>query len=213
MNSATPSKSLVVLTADRNAQFAIRGILSRYKSLGIRQLGQDAVDYITHPEKDPGVLRSSRDLLALYRNSHTHALAIMDREGCGRESLTAEALENQIEDSLRLGGWEGRAAAVVIDPELDVWVWADSPHVEKEIRWAGQAANLRAWLDEKGFAFNAAGKPLRPKEALAAACLNVHQARSSALYKSLAEKVSLARCTDRAFMRLKATLQAWFPET
>jgi len=205
-------KSLIVLTADKNAQFAIRGILSRQQSLGIRRLVQDAVEYITHPEKDPGVLRTARLLLSPFLRTHAHALAIMDREGSGCGTSPAEQVEEQIAADLRVAGWTDRVAALVIDPELDVWVWADSPHVEAEIGWADQSTNLRAWLVQKGFLFSAEGKPLRPKEALEAALRHVRMPRSSALYRSLAEKVSLARCTDRAFLKLKMILQSWFPE-
>jgi hypothetical protein len=30
--------------------------------------------------------------------------------------------------------WEDRAAAIVIDPELENWFWADSPHIADPIR-------------------------------------------------------------------------------
>ena len=204
-------KNLVVLTADKNAQFAIRGVVSRHQSLGIRQLVQDSVEYITHAEKDPGVFRTAKHLLSPFLRTHAHALAIMDWEGSGCGPLTAEQVEEQIVADLRIAGWTDRAAALVIDPELDIWVWTDSPHVEAEIGWVDQSSNLRAWLAQKGFLLSAEGKPLRPKEALEAALRHVHMPRSSALYKSLAEKVSLVRCTDRAFLKLKTTLQSWFP--
>jgi hypothetical protein len=32
--------------------------------------------------------------------------------------------------ALFTSGWENRAAAVVLDPELEIWVWSDSPEVE-----------------------------------------------------------------------------------
>jgi hypothetical protein len=206
-------RNLVVLTADKNAQFAIRGILSRNRSLGFRLLPQSSIEYVTHPEKDPGVLRTAKLLLSPFLRTHPHALAIMDREGSGCGTSTAEQMEQQIEADLLAAGWADRAAALVINPELDIWVWADSPHVEAEIGWADQSTNVRAWLVQKGFLFSAEGKPLRPKEALEAALRHVHMPRSSALYKSLAEKVSLVRCIDRAFLKLKTTLQSWFPET
>ena len=213
MNPLAFPGNLVVLTADKNAQFAIKGILSRDRSLGICRLGPNSVEYITHPEKDPGVFRTAKLLLSPFLRTHLHALAIMDREGSGCGTSTAEQMEQQIETDLLAAGWANRAAALVIDPELDIWVWADSPHVEAEIGWVDQSTNLRTWLVQKGFNLSAEGKPIRPKEALEAALRHVHMPRSSALYRSLAEKVSLVRCIDRAFMKLKTTLQSWFPET
>ena len=55
MTSALPQKALVILTADKNAQFALRGILSRHKALHIKSI---AADFHVHPGRDPGVLVS-----------------------------------------------------------------------------------------------------------------------------------------------------------
>jgi len=55
-------------------------------------------------------------------------------------------------------------------------------------------------------------KPPRPKDALEAALRVAQEPKSPALYGSLAGKVSLTRCTDRAFLKLKTVLQSWFSE-
>jgi hypothetical protein len=70
---------------------------------------------------------------------------------------------------------------------------------------------VRTWLREQAFEFDANEKPVRPKEALEAALSVPNQPRSSALYKQIASSISLARCRDKAFMRLKHQLQSWFP--
>ena len=41
---------------------------------------------------------------------------------------------------------------------------------------------------------------------------HVRRPRSSALYAALGEKVSVERCSDRAFLKLKTTLRNWFGE-
>src|SRR5947209_5369412 len=116
---AAPPNTLVVLTADKNAQFALRGILARDKSLGIQEI--TATFYI-HPEKDPGTLRTAHEFLRPFIYTAAHALVVMDREGSGREELTRDNLEQQIEEALEKSGWGSRAGAVVVDPELDLWV-------------------------------------------------------------------------------------------
>jgi hypothetical protein len=209
MTLSAPSKDLVVLTADKNAQFAVQGILSRFKSLSIRQL---ETDYYVHPEKDPGVLHHAHDFLRPFSKSHEHALVLMDREGSGQEETSREALQQGIENELNASGWNGRAAAVVIDPEIDIWVWSDSPHVDHELGWSNHVPALRTWLREKGFLPRDVVKPQRPKEALETALREVKMPRSSAIYRALAEKVSLSRCTDPAFGKLKSVLQMWFPK-
>ena len=70
---------------------------------------------------------------------------------------------------------------------------------------------VREWLRSQGFTFEANGKPTRPKEALEAALRVPDLPRSSALYQAIAEKISLRRCGDEAFARLRKQLVTWFP--
>jgi hypothetical protein len=210
MRPAPPPKDFVVLTADKNAQFAVRGILSRYRSLGIRRVDPD---YLLHPGKDPGVLHSAHEFLRTFAKLYTYALVLMDREGSGQEAVLRADMEARIEEALGKSGWNDRATAIVIDPELDIWAWSDSPHVDHELGWSKRQPDLRTWLTEQGLLKTGAVKPDRPKEALEAALREVRKPRSSALYQALAEKVSLERCTDLAFEKLKTALQRWFSAT
>jgi hypothetical protein len=66
-------------------------------------------------------------------------------------------------------------------------------------------------VDLRGFSINADGKPDRPKEELDALVPVHRQPRSSALYEKVTARISLRRCNDPAFSRLRATLEAWFP--
>jgi hypothetical protein len=209
MTDARLSNDLVVLTACKNAQFTIQGLLTRFKSLGIRELSPD---YFIHPGKDPGVWHNAHNFLRSFSKTHDHALVMMDREGSGQEDLEREEMETQLEQQLGVSGWDDRAAAVVIEPELDIWVWSDSPHVDHELGWANRQPDLRTWLREQTFLAEGEVKPVRPKEALEAALRQVRKPRSSAIYKSIATKVSLVRCIDPAFGRLKTVLQEWFNE-
>lgn len=135
----------------------------------------------------------------------------MDREGCGEERASRDELEAKIEQALRTSGWNDRARAVVIDPELEIWVWNDSPHVQDELGWGESDHSLRTWLQQQGFLTEGTRKPAQAKEALEAALRKVRKPRSSAIYQALAEKVTLSRCTDEAFEKLRTTLQMWFP--
>jgi hypothetical protein len=206
-----PPRDLIVLTADKNTQFAIEGILSRYASLGIRPVDCVDGDYVVHSDRDPGVLRDAAEILRRRTGAYGHALVVMDREGSGRESEPRESIEETIESKLRAGGWDGRAGAVVIDPELEAWVWCDSPYVEEILGWRGRKPNLTDWLAQKGFAVPPSRKPSPPKDAFEAALREAKRPRSSALYRELAEKVGLKRCGDPAFLKLRGLLQKWFP--
>lgn len=140
------SRDLVLLVADKNMEGALRGLLSRPQSLGLREI---SCDLFIHPERDPGCLLRSHLLLQPFVHSHSRALVLFDMDGCGQESLGRAALERQVEARLFGAGWGDRAAAVVIDPELEVWVWNDSPHVAKALGWEDGESSLKEWLKEK----------------------------------------------------------------
>lgn len=137
---------------------------------------------------------------------------MFDRDGCGRHGQTRQQLEAEVEKNLRSAAWGDRAACIVIDPELENWVWSDSPHVDSVLGWEGREPALRGWLQAQGYWNAGSPKPDRPKEAVEEALRNVRKPRSSALYQELAESVSLERCSDPAFLRLKTLLAKWFPQ-
>jgi len=97
---------------------------------------------------------------------------------------------------------------VVIDPELEIWVFAKSRHVA-EIIASGDAESLQAIWQK----YSVAGelKPQKPKEAMEEVLRQKRIPRSSSLFRQLAERVSLRDCTDRSFVRLREVLKKWFP--
>lgn len=208
MTTGLPQQDLVILTADRSTEFALTGIIGRGRSLGIRPI---TCQFYNHPEKDPGCCLTGHDFLRPFANHFQHALVVFDREGCGQEQHVRENLEAEVAERLYRAGWEGRAQAVVIDPELEMWVWSDSPQVDRILGWHDRQPDLRSWLVEQDFLDRPGMKPPRPKEAFQAALRYVRRPLSPALFSALAEKVSLDRCTDNSFLKLKETLQVWFP--
>jgi hypothetical protein len=198
-------KDLVLLVADKNAHFALKGALGRPEALGIRPI---EFEFRVHPGRDGGTRRTGPEMLALERRRFKHALLVLDFEGCGTELPNATALEAQLDGRLSTH-WKEAAKSIVIEPELDVWVWGADNAVEVIIEWpAGKS--VREWLCERGFKFEGNDKPTRPKEALEAALRIPGLPRSSALYQSIAEKISLRRCGDEAFIRLRKQLLEWF---
>ena len=200
-------KDLVLLVADKNAQFALKGALGRPEALGIRPI---EFEFLVHPGRDGGTRRTGPEVLALERRRFRHALLVLDFEGCGTDLPNATELEAQLDGRLS-AHWKNAAKSIVIEPELDVWVWGADNAVEVVIEWpAGKS--VREWLREKHFAFDANEKPARPKEALEAALRIPGLPRSSALYQTIAEKISLRRCGDEAFIRFRNQLIEWFPK-
>ena len=100
---------------------------------------------------------------------YSHGLMIFDHEGCGHENEPVADVESIVRHHLHNSGWGDRAEVVVIEPELEAWVWSDSPHVEEVLGWSNQIPSLRAWLTDRHLLAPRATKPSRPKEAMQAA--------------------------------------------
>lgn len=209
MTGEVPIKDLVILVADLDIEFALRGVLARPDDLGI--CDGISFDIYRHVYHDSGCFKDSEHFLRQFLQSHRFALVVFDREGCGQERLDRRALESQVEDRLGRNGWQGRSAAVAIDPELEAWVWAQGPRVEEVLGWSRRTPGLGRWLRDAGF-LNAERqvKPDRPKEALRAALRQAGTPVSASLFQQLAQSVCFDACRDEAFAKLRATLRDWF---
>jgi hypothetical protein len=199
---------LVVLVPDKNLEATVKGLLSRHQSLSVRQLNAHVH---VHPARDPGCLKVGPDFLRAFSSLYRHGLILLDRDGRGSESQSREQLESDIEFRLDASGWNGRAKAIVLDPELEVWVWSESPHLSHFLGWTADAASLRQWLIDQGYLTTDRPKPDRPKDAVEKLLRRARLPRSSSRYFELAQKISLHRCEDRAFLKFKETLLSWFP--
>jgi hypothetical protein len=182
-------QDLVVLVSDKNMEFTIRGLFTKPQAFSIRSLSHNI---LIHPERDPGCLLRAHDFLRPSIRQYAHALVMLDRQGCGKDGLDRSALENELEQRLFASGWLGRAAAIVIDPELEAWVWSDSPFVDAALGWQGHTPTLRNWLRDRKYC-EGTSKPSLPKEALHDAIRVVSKPRSSNLYYNLASSVEAGR--------------------
>src|SRR6266513_2389199 len=109
-------RDLILLVADKNMEASLKGLLSRFRSLKFRQV---VFDLYVHPERDPGCLLRAHDFLRPFASRYERALVLLDHAGCGQEAEECSKLEADIEKRLGVTGWEGRAAAIVIAPELE----------------------------------------------------------------------------------------------
>jgi hypothetical protein len=197
---------LIVLVADKNMSTAIAAILSNHDRLRIRRL--DFQGPYAHPRRDPGVYKFGPEFLRSFQEQASNALVVFDRDGCGSQE-SRNQLEADVEARLSQSGWAERSCAIAIDPELENWVWSESPHVASALGW--EHTELRAWLAESGYQPEGAIKPLNPKDTVEEALRLKKIPRSSVVYRQIAEHVSFERCTDGAFLKLCRVLRRWFP--
>ena len=139
---------------------------------------------------------------------------MFDYHGCG-STEPRERIQGTVEDQLSRNGWGSRAKAIVIEPELEVWIWGDLVSAAKNLGWTGQQEKMRSWLMRNGLWFKDQPKPPSPKKALEAVVGRTPHGRlvrrHPRMYQAIAEAANLDRCQDPAFQELVATLRRWFP--
>lgn len=210
-------QDLVVLVADGAIQQVVQTLLkTRQESLGIRSVGYEVVRDALH---DSGSESKAVDLLRGYCRSHQYALLIRDLEGSGWEDEGAASMEQNFTSSLEDNGWSGRAATIVLEPEIEAWLRFDSSAFTGLIK--GQARKRREDGDaeikataarhaERNGGVNEIEKPVRPKEVFESVLADYGVIRSNSLYGHLAERESLKACQVPSFVRLKSQLATWF---
>lgn len=199
---------LIALVADSNMENTLRGLLSRHQALGIRPI---TYDIFRHDKRDPGCWTDAHNYLRPYTRQYRYAMVLFDHEGSGQESRRGVDLQEELESRLEANGWvEDRARVLVLEPELEIWVWSDSPQVDSCLGWQTHRPDLRAWLRQRKLLAPDTFKPANPKKALEAALREVKIPRSSAIYRQLAEQVSFRGCVDPCFNRFCTILTEWF---
>ncbi len=209
MNAEKYLKNLIIVVADSEMEFVTHSLLEqRHQSLGIQPI---TFDIKRHIHRDAGCLTDCHNYLREDIRYYHYSMVLFDKEGCGREQYSSTEIEREVEGRLSKNGWNDRCAAIVIDPELEAWVWSDSSEVDKVFGWKDRTPPLREWIKSKTPYWPAENlKPERPKEALQSAMKAVRQPFSSRLFADLAQTVSLERCIDPSFQKFKNILKKWF---
>jgi hypothetical protein len=201
------------IVADADMEHIVRGMLQRPRfdlALGCGSfVFEPSLDVLRAVgDNDPGLYQRIESYVRPVRESHRYLAVLIDAEWSG--SPGAARIRADILDACHRSGWpEGDAVAVVMDPELEVWIWQDNPTVEKAV--GHQGSSLRAALALSGVWPEGSPKPPRPKEALEAVLRRNRVPRSSALYRRVAGQISVNACTDAAFVELRSALRRWFP--
>jgi len=208
-------RDCIFLVADKNMQAAFEGFLTRqafYQSLGCGNFSFDPRQDIAvaSGDNDPGLYTRGHELLRPYQATHRHAVVVLDAEWDGSPGKAAitEHLTTQISTT----GWAaGLFVVIVIDPELENWIWQQNDHVARGLGF-GNSNELMADTDLQAAWPQGQGKPTSPKEILETLLQKRRIPRSSAIYKQITSQVSTRRCQDSAFQQLIASLKAWFPQ-
>ena len=86
-------KDLVALVADKDMEYALKGLFTRTKALAIRSV---EADILVHPQHDPACARGGVEFLSRMAGRYRQALLMFDFEGCGMEGrFSHDEIEEQ----------------------------------------------------------------------------------------------------------------------
>lgn len=204
-------RELVILVADGTMRAVLTAFFERQFHHNLSCAPFDfnpRLDLFNNPlETDGGVHLRCHEILRGYLNSHERALVVLDQQFGGERP--AEEIRIEIEQRLNANGWAGRAAAAVIEPELEVLLWQDNVNVERALRHQGNS--LRQLLAADGRWPQGALKPPAPKEVIQTLIRANRAGPPMVVYSQIAKVVSTTGCVDPAFHRVRDTLRSWFP--
>lgn len=205
-------RDLVILVADSTMEVVFRAFFGRERwniTLHCGQFDFWPDEDIFHDPlyTDGGVHKSAHELLRPYLCTHDRALVVLDQQFGGE--LPSDEVRRDILDRLRRNGWSERCEVVVIDPELEVWLWQNSPHVEQALMFSG--GSLRQQLLDSGMWPADAVKPLDPKATFQALVNRKKALKTKVVYARIARSISIHGCTDPSFVLFATTMRKWFP--
>ena len=206
-------RPLGFFVADKNMEASLRGLFSRsewHQSIGCTRVDVMPSDVrVASGYADPGLYAHAAELLRSESGIYERIVVMVDAEWEG--SPGPLLIKERIRDHIVKAGWHAESGlALVIDPEVDVWLWTRTDHTARALGWPDWRT-LKSALEAKSLWLPTSKKPTRPKEAAEWALREKKQARSSIVYQRFASSVGLGRCTDPSFLELRAALQKWFP--
>lgn len=205
------NRELIILVADGTMRAVFAAFFERPFHLALTCAAFDfnpRIDIFHDPlNTDGGVHKRCHEILRPYLRTHRRALVVIDQQFGGERP--ADEVRAEIEQRLNMNGWQGRAAVAVIEPELEVLLWQDNPHVERALRHQG--TSLRQLLAQDGRWPEGAAKPSAPKDVIQTLIRTNRAGVPVVVYSEIARKVSTQGCVDPAFHRVRDALRAWFP--
>lgn len=199
--------------ADQTIETMVVGFLSRpgaFPSLGCRAFDFDPKIDVLVPGgmNDPGLVARARDLARGAHRAAERVVFVLDNDWEGTPGV--DGIRSRIMQDCSTEGWDiDRVCVIVLDPEVEVWIWQESPHVREALGFA-PGESLRAAVSSAAWPDDAA-KPLRPKEALQQLLRARGKPFSKAIHRKIAEGTTIKRCVDPGLQQLREFLQRQFP--
>jgi hypothetical protein len=163
-------------------------------------------------DTDGGIWKHAADNLRPFRAKYEHAVVILDADFAPNPG--ADVLRQDISAAMLRSGWPTeRFLVVIIEPELEAWLWAPNLNVAQAFGF-GDFERLRAALERENVWNRGEAKPHDLKAARNFAAKQGGKKTGGPIFKAVFSTISQAaceRCEERGFICLRNALQEWFP--
>jgi len=209
----SPRVDLLAFVADADLLAVMEEVLARPAELGA---GAFTFKVDRHTGRDPGMVKDGPELVRMRKAEAERCVLIWDHQGSGWEARhTASESRIRIIDKLERFTWKDCSDALVLEPELEEWLWRDPPSIARHLEV--EPANFDAWVDAfagKQRLSATTAKTTCPKELL----YHVFKSRWNRQprpgdYRAIAKLADLSGWGHSAsFSSLLGVLVRWFPK-
>jgi hypothetical protein len=161
---------------------------------------------------DGGIWKHAGKNLRPFRDKYQYAIIILDADF--EPHPGAKVLHQDISEAMTKSGWEPeRFAVIVIQPELEAWLWAPNLNVARAFGHK-DFEQLRGKLEAERLWDSGKPKPNDLKRARDRAARLGGKKTGGPIFKGVFSEISKRACeccVEPGFMALRATLKTWFP--
>ncbi len=212
-------RDIVFHLADRHMEEGLRAFFSRqdwHHVLKCRRFEVDPMSnsdfYRVAGETDGGLWKHAHKNLHIFKEQYRHAVIMLDAEFDPQPG--PNVLRADIGKAMLASGWdEDRFGVVVIEPELEAWLWAPNHNVARAFGHAN-FEELRTFLESEGLWDPGAPKPHSLKAARDRAARRGGKRTGGPIFRSVFEHISrraLDACVEHGLKTLRMMLGTWFP--
>lgn len=188
----------------------MQALLNRVHGLGIRHVTFEFdLRFNTVRTQGPNIARERR-------RRFPYVICLWDHRGSGQEHKPASQVQGKVQAHLNGNTLKGCSKAIVIDPELEIWLWQDWTAIAVALKV--EEKQLAKWLknyQQRQFPTHSVQELVQrfPQEALEAVVQQAGEKPDSALYGRIADAANFELWSkEPSFRQLRRTLRRWFPQ-
>lgn len=216
-------RHIFFLVADGQTETTIKAFFNRTDfckklKVGPFEVGDMDIEKVGN---DAEVFYRAADRARSRLKTHQKLVVILDEAWDDKRAPDAATIKERLTQDLYAKGWEyDRFVVIVIQPELENWIWNDTAHMHRVFRFdqipgftSARDYFREAKVDSAGKRCHwpeQASKPTNPKEALHMLCRESRAKPDAAKYADVVCGVNVLRCQEPGFQELLATLRRWF---